>query len=97
MTTDYQLSSRRLSWSGVVCCIVLAFFLIQSVQAYARPLLPAASGLQYFNQSGSISSDEDIPMMAETVVEGEVVDPFDEDPQGLAEDPWESFNSLIYY
>jgi phospholipid-binding lipoprotein MlaA len=74
----------------------LAFFLIQSVQAYARPLLPAASGLQYFNQSGSISSDEDIPMMAETVVEGEVVDPFDEDPHGSAEDPWESFNEDVF-
>jgi len=44
--------------------------------------------------------DEDIPMMAETVVEGSTIDPFndpfDQGPQTVVEDPWESFNSSVF-
>ena len=44
--------------------------------------------------------EEGIPVMDETVVEGTVVDsfddPFDEGPQTVVQDPWEPFNSDVF-
>jgi phospholipid-binding lipoprotein MlaA len=44
--------------------------------------------------------DEGIPVMAETVVEGSSIesynDPFDEGPQTIVHDPWESFNANVF-
>jgi len=44
--------------------------------------------------------DEGIPVMAETVVEGSSIDsfrdPFDEGPQVVVNDPWESFNAPVF-
>ena len=44
--------------------------------------------------------DEGIPVMAETVVEGSSIDsfhdPFDEGPEVIVHDPWESFNAPVF-
>lgn len=55
-----------------------------------------------FNQSAESPyvGDEGIPVMAETVVEGESIDsfsdPFDEGSQYVTEDPWEPFNAKVF-
>lgn len=67
------------------------------------------NNLQYWDSQGKATDassetpyvgEEGIPVMAETVVEGSVIDsmndPFDEGIQAEAKDPWESFNSEIF-
>ena len=82
------------------------------LQAPPSPSHRPGSGLQYFGLSGAkpgapYVGDEGIPIMAETVVEGEAVDslnrpfdeyphPFDEYPQEALEDPWEDFNAEVF-
>ena len=81
----------------------------QSVQSSVFSPTPRVnSGLQYFGRSGATVpkagpeeegpyvGDEGIPVMAETVVEGIAVDPFDQAPQVVAADPWEGFNEEVF-
>ena len=72
----------------------------QNIQPTAPPSPRLDSDLQYFGSSGETVEDEGIPMMAETVVEGPTIDsfndPFDEGPQTVVQDPWESFNSEMF-
>ncbi len=72
----------------------------QNIQPMAPPSPRLDSDLQYFGSSGETVEDEGIPMMAETVVEGSTIDsfndPFDEGPQTVVQDPWESFNSEMF-
>ena len=74
----------------------------ESAQAYALPIVPIYSDLQYFGPFGQISidtpyvGDEGIRVMEETVVEGEAFDPFDNNPRAVAQDPWEGFNEEVF-
>jgi len=72
----------------------------QNIQPTAPPSPRLDSDFQYFDSSGEVEGDEGIPMMAETVVEGSTIDsfndPFDEGPQTVVHDPWESFNSEMF-
>lgn len=73
----------------------------QNIQPMAPPSPRLDSDLQYFVSSDTpYVEDEEIPMMAETVVEGPTIDsfndPFDEGPQTVVQDPWESFNSEMF-
>jgi len=69
-----------------------------------QPTTPSSprldSDLQYFGSSEATVEDEGIPVMAETVVEGSTIDsfndPFEEGPQTVMQDPWESFNSEMF-
>ena len=73
----------------------------QNIQPTAPPSPRLDSNLQYFDSSGTpYVGDDEIPMMDETVVEGSTIDsfndPFDEGPQTVVQDPWESFNSEMF-
>jgi len=82
---------------------------LQFPQAPPIPHIPAGSGLQYFDESGrtgiSFSTetpyvgDEGIPVMAETIVEGQAVnaldDPFDQITH-VVDDPFENFNAEVF-
>ena len=73
----------------------------QNIQPTAPPSPRLDSNLQYFGSSDtSYVGDDEIPMMDETVVEGSTIDsfndPFDEGPQTVVQDPWESFNSEMF-
>lgn len=73
----------------------------QNIQPPAPPSPRLDSNLQYFGSSDTpYVGDDEIPMMDETVVEGSTIDsfndPFDEGPQTVVQDPWESFNSEMF-
>lgn len=73
----------------------------QNIQPTAPPSPRLDSNLQYFGSSDTpYVGDDEIPMMDETVVEGSTIDsfndPFDEGPQTVVQDPWESFNSEMF-
>jgi len=72
----------------------------QNIQPTAPSSPRLDSDLQYFASSEATVEDEGIPVMAETVVEGSTIDsfndPFEEGPQTVMQDPWESFNSEMF-
>ena len=73
----------------------------QGGQPTAPPSPRLDSNLQYFGSSDTpYVGDDEIQMMDETVVEGSTIDsfndPFDEGPQTVVHDPWESFNSEMF-
>jgi phospholipid-binding lipoprotein MlaA len=73
----------------------------QGGQPTAPPSPRLDSNLQYFGSSDTpYGGDDEIQMMDETVVEGSTIDsfndPFDEGPQTVVHDPWESFNSEMF-
>lgn len=76
--------------------------LILVAQSRSTPSPNLSHSLQFF---ASVATDEEIPVMAETVVEGSAVeessfedfdDPFEEDLGEEVYDPWEPFNSAMF-
>ena len=40
--------------------------------------------------------DESVPILDEMVIEGELIDPFDEEGTSIVDDPWEAMNSRVF-